>query len=337
MQLTEKKIFNEKGNDSLEARVILGGESTGIMNLNSIRFHWASKLYKTMINNFWIPEKVSLVDDRVTLKELTPDELFALKNTLSFLIALDSMQVNNLPHLSDYVTAPEVSSIFTIQAFQELIHSQSYQYLLLELFTSDEREEIYDYWRENPLLLKRNQAIAEKYQRFVDDRSLENYKLALAADFALEGIYFYNGFNFFYQLASRNKIVNVAKMIKYIENDEVTHVSFMNYLVREVFDLDNESDIAILRDTIMEAAEAEIEWGMEVYGDKILGISKKSTEDYVKYLANQRAKVLGIGTIYKGFSKNPYAYLDADKRENFFETTVTEYSQSSAVSGWDDF
>jgi ribonucleoside-diphosphate reductase beta chain len=337
MQLKEKKIFDQSGNDSLEARKILGGESTGIMNLNSIRFHWASKLYKTMVNNFWIPEKVSLVDDRVTLKELTPDELFALKNTLSFLIALDSMQVNNLPHLSDYVTAPEVSSIFTIQAFQELIHSQSYQYLLLELFTSDEREEIYDYWRENPLLLKRNQAIADKYQRFVDDRTLENYKLALAADFALEGIYFYNGFNFFYQLASRNKIVNVAKMIKYIENDEVTHVSFMNYLVREVFDFDNESDIAILRDTIMEATEAEIEWGMEVYGDKILGISKKSTEDYVKYLANQRAKVLGIGTIYKGFSKNPYAYLDADKRENFFETTVTEYSQSSAVSGWDDF
>ena len=37
------------------------------------------------------------------------------------------------------------------------------------------------------------------------------------------------------------------------------------------------------------------------------------------------------------FTKDPYEYLDTEKRENFFETTVTEYSQSSAVTGWDDF
>ena len=244
------------------------------------------------------------------------------------------MQTANLPKLADYITAPEVSSLFTLQAFQELIHSQSYQYLLQELFPSVDREEIYNYWRSNPLLLERNQFIANQYEKFNENQTLENFKIALAADFALEGIYFYNGFNFFYQLASRNKAPRVAKMIRYIENDEVCHVNFMSSLIRETFD---ESDKEMLRETLRVAAEQEIRWGKEIYGDRILGVSEESTESYVKYLTNQRAKVVKIGTIFPGFNENPYAYLDAKAKSNFFETKVEEYSQSTAVDGWDTF
>jgi ribonucleoside-diphosphate reductase beta chain len=245
------------------------------------------------------------------------------------------MQVTNLPKLSDYITAPEVSAVFTVQAYKELVHSQSYQYILKELFPNLDREEIYNYWRTNPLLLKRNKMIADLYSKFNDNPTEDNFKYALAADFVLEGIFFYNGFNFFYQLASRNKAVGVSKVIKYIENDEVTHVSFMNYLIKDYFV--TEEDKQMLIDVLKLATEEEIDWGHENYGDRILGISKNSTESYLKWLANMRAKLVGLGVIYKGFNTNPYAYLDSKKKENFFETTVTEYSQDTAVAGWDDF
>lgn len=336
-ELTQKKIFDEFGDDSATARQMINGTATGILNLNSVKYQWAPKLYKIMVNNFWIPEKVSLVDDKVTIRELTKDEMEAFKNTLSFLIALDSMQVSNLPNIADYITAPEVGGLFTVQAFQELIHSQSYQYLLQELFPNVEREEIYNHWRNNPLLLKRNKFIAGQYQKFIDDKTIENFKTAVAANFALESIYFYNGFQFFYQLAARNKVANVAKMIKYIENDEVTHVNMFANIIREIFDINNDSDRKILLGNITQAAEQEIEWGKDIYGDRILGISQDSTENYVKYLVNQRTKLLGLGVLYKGYTKNPYEYLSAEKRENFFETKVTEYSRSEAVEGWDDF
>jgi ribonucleoside-diphosphate reductase beta chain len=332
--IKSKKIFDETGSDAVLDRSILNGNSTGIMNLNSIRFKWAPTLMKIMQNNFWLPEKVSLVEDRVSLKELTPDELRALKSTLSFLIALDSMQVNNIPTLSEYITAPEVSALFTVQAYQELVHSQSYQYILQELFPNLEREDIYNYWRTDPILLERNNTIANMYQKFAENKTEDNFKLALAADYVLEGIYFYAGFNFFYQLASRNKGVEIAKIIKYIENDEVTHVSLMNYLIKETF---NEDDMKMLAKVIDTAVQQEIQWGQHTYGDSILGISKESTENYIKYIANNRAKSVGIGVLYKGFTVNPYAYLDMKKKENFFETSVTEYSQSTAVAGWDDF
>ena len=335
--MQQRKVFDENGNDDTNERKLIGGNTTGIANLNSVKYSWATKLYQIMLNNHWIPQKVSLVEDKTTINELTEDEMKAFKSTLSFLIALDSMQTANLPKLSAYITAPEVSAVFTLQEFQELIHSQSYQYLLQELFPNLEREEIYNYWRTNPLLLERNKSIAAKYQQFSDNPTDLNFKKAIAADFALESIYFYNGFNFFYQLASRNKVTEVAKMIKYIENDEATHVSFMNYLIKELFDLKKIEDESILVETLKEAVEQEILWGKAVYGDRILGMSERSTEQYVKYLANQRAKVIGLGILYEGFDKNPYEYLNSEKRENFFETTVTEYSQSSAVDGWNNF
>lgn len=220
MKLETRKIFNSLGDDSMESRQLIGGNPTGIANLNTVKYKWASTLYTIMVGDFWIPQKISLIDDRTSIKELTSDEMAAFKDTLSFLIALDSMQTSNLPKLADYITAPEVSAIFTIQAFQELIHSQSYQYLLQELFPSVEREEIYNRWRDNPILLKRNEFIAEQYDDFNREPNLKSFKRAIAADLALEGIYFFSGFNFFYQLASRNKVSNVAKMIAYIEKDE---------------------------------------------------------------------------------------------------------------------
>lgn len=333
-----RNVFNEFGNDSQEDRNIINGNATGIANLNSVRYKWANDLYRIMLNNFWIPEKVSLVEDRVSIKHLTEDELEAFKNTLSFLIALDSMQTANLPRMNAFITAPEVSAIYTLQEFQELIHSQSYQYILQELFPNMQREEIYNYWRTNPLLLERNKVIASKYEAFNSDPNEKNFKQAIVADFVLEGVYFYSGFDYFYKLASRNKAVQVAKIIRYIEADEVTHVSFMNYQIKELFDVKNkQEDRDLIINTLKEAAEQEIKWCHSIYGDRILGISKDSTEKYVKWLVNQRSKLVGCGVIYKGFDVNPYEYLNAERRENFFETSVTEYSQSTAVNGWDDF
>lgn len=335
--LQPKKVFNELGDDSQISRSIIGGNSTGIANLNSVKYKWATDLYRIMLNNHWIPERTSLVEDKVTIKHLTSDEMQAFKATISFLIALDSMQCANLPRMNAFITAPEVSAIYTLQEFQELIHSQSYQYILQELFPSQQREEIYNHFRDHPLLLQRNKVIAAKYQDFNDKPTVKSFKKAIAADFALEGIYFYQGFNYFYQLASRGKAVQTAKIIRAIENDEVTHVSFMNYQVKELFDVkNNEEDRELLVGTIKEAVQEEIAWSNAIYKN-ILGISEESTEAYLKWLGNQRSKLVGAGVIYKGFDTNPYQYLQDSRRENFFETTVQEYSQSSSVGGWDAF
>jgi ribonucleoside-diphosphate reductase beta chain len=72
-----------------------------------------------------------------------------------------------------------------------------------------------------------------------------------------------------------------------------------------------------------------------------VGINAASTEEYTKWLANQRLALLGMLPLYPEAINNPYKHLErlqdpnADKG-NFFETTVINYTQSSSMKGsWD--
>lgn len=333
--LKRTQLFNIEGDDSKENQHIFGGNPTGILNLNNVKYSWVSGFWRTMLNNHWIPEKVSLVDDKVTVRSLTESELKGIKNTLGFLIFLDSMQVNNLPNIREYITCSGVKTLLTLQEFQEAVHSQSYQYILESLFTNEEREEIYNLWRTNPLLAKRNKYIADQMQDFVDNPTEDNFKRVQIANLALEGIYFYEGFNLFDQLAGRKKLVQSQKIIDYIRTDENSHVALFTKIIHETMDTQKESEM--IYEVMRIACEQEIEWAQETYGNTILGVSKESSAEYVKYLTNARLRALRLDPLYPDVS-NPYTHLEVKSRSNFFESSaVVDYSQSGAVTGWDDF
>lgn len=93
MQLKATPLFNENGGDRYEDQEIINGNPTGIANLNNVRYSWVNPLYRTMVGNFWVPQKVSLVEDRITLSELDEQEEEAVRKTLSFLIFLDSFKL----------------------------------------------------------------------------------------------------------------------------------------------------------------------------------------------------------------------------------------------------
>ena len=91
------------------------------------------------------------------------------------------------------------------------------------------------------------------------------------------------------------------------------------------------------------ATQQEIEWTDYILGNHITGMDKKNTEKYTKYLANKRIMDLGFNPLYPGYTENPYAHFELmsddggeDVKSNFFEATVTNYSQSNAVEGWDE-
>lgn len=337
MILKKPKLFNDLSSDSYEDQVLVGGNPTGISNLNSQRYGWVTPLYRTMMGNFWIPQKVSLVEDSVTIKTLTPDEDAAFKDTLSFLIFLDSYQTNNLPNIVEYITNPGVKNLIHIQTFQEVVHSESYQYVLESLYPSLERDAIYNRWRDNPVLKQRNKMIADIGEAFVEKRDEESFINVICAGYALEGVYFYQGFNYFDQLAHRKKAVQTDKIIDYIRRDEITHMGIFANILRE-FDKDKFRDI--LYNVMDKAASQEIEWCNETYGNRILGISTKSSEQYVKYLVNTRLKTVGLEPIFDMVT-NPYKHIDnalmeGGKRENFFEAgAVTSYDTADSIDGWD--
>ncbi|TCP67101.1 ribonucleotide-diphosphate reductase subunit beta [Baia soyae] len=336
MQLERKKIFNEDGQRGTQR--LINGNTTNLREWNRIKYDWAHKLYRTMLNNFWIPEEIPLASDAKEFQELSPAERRAFDKTISFLNFLDSIQGENLPNINEYVTAPEVSSLLNVQAFQEEIHAQSYSYILDSVCSPETRESIYDEWRNDEHLMKRNRFIADLYQQFVDQKDDRQFIRTCMANFLLESLYFYSGFSFFYALARQGKMTATATIIKYIQRDELTHVVLFQNMIRELRkenpELFTPEFVEELREMTRTAVEHEIEWGKYITNNEIQGINNEVLEKYIKFLSNERLSRLGFEVLYPEIQTHPMKWVESFSNLNatktdFFEQKVTNYTKAS--------
>ena len=72
----------------------------------------------------------------------------------------------------------------------------------------------------------------EIYNAFAERPTIENIIKVLIYSTLLEGLFFYSGFAFFYNLARQNKMVGTSTMISYINRDELEHGRFISELVQ---------------------------------------------------------------------------------------------------------
>ena len=343
-----KKLFNPEGNDS--DRKIINGNTTNVFNLYDVKYQWAfnekSGIFTKMLQNHWIPEKSGLSSDKNSYTKLTPEEQTAFLKILSFLIFLDSIQTNNLGNIQNYITAPEVVLCLSRQQFDEALHSRSYGYILTSIFDRETAMKAIYFWRDDEVLLKRNAFVASKYQNFLDNPTDDNFLKVLVSNFILEGIYFYNGFMFFYNLASRGLMIETSTQIKYINRDELLHCNLFQLILGEV-KRENpdlwERNIDSIYEMFKEAREQEIEFSLKCLGDGILGISEKSIKDYTDYMCNKRLKQIGLKKIFNN-TQNPYKHLsllsgiddENSNKVNIFEGNAISYKQSTFIDGWDE-
>ncbi|MCH5585495.1 ribonucleotide-diphosphate reductase subunit beta [Shimazuella sp. AN120528] len=337
-KLQRKKIFNESGQRGTQR--LINGNTTNLREWNRIKYDWAHKLYRTMLNNFWIPEEIPLASDAKEFQQLTDAERRAFDKTISFLNFLDSIQGENLPNINEYVTAPEVSSLLNIQAFQEEIHAQSYSYILDSVCSPETRENIYDEWRNDEHLLERNRFIADLYEQFVHQKDDKQFVRTCMANFLLESLYFYSGFSFFYALARQGRMTATATIIKYIQRDELTHVVLFQNMIKELQnenpDLFDDNFKEELREMTRTAVEHEIKWGQYITANQIAGLNNETIAKYIKFLSNERLGRLGLPILYPEITAHPMRWVESFSNLNatktdFFEQKVTNYTKASSL------
>lgn len=340
--LKKRKLFNAQGDIELNKRRMINGNTTNLNDFNNMKYTWVSDWYRNAMNNFWIPEEINLSQDIKDYKDLSEVQRKSFDKILSFLIFLDSIQTANLPNLGDYITANEVNLCLSIHAFQEAVHSQSYGYMLDSICSPEKRNEILYQWKTDKYLLERNEFIGNLYNEFYQNPNQENLAKTVVANYILEGIYFYSGFMFFYNLARNGKMMGSAQEIRYINRDENTHLwLFRNILLelkKEEPHLFTDEKIAEYQEMIKEGVRQEIEWGNYVIGSKIEGLTNESVADYIKYLGNLRSQGLGFGVLFEGFEKHPEgmewvsSFADPNLiKTDFFEAKSTAYAKSGAI------
>ena len=341
-KLKRNTLFNPSGDTDLRLRRMIGGNTTNLNDFNNMKYSWVSDWYRQAMNNFWIPEEINLSQDFKDYPRLDKAERTAYDKILSFLVFLDSLQSNNLPTVSEYITANEVNLCLHIQAFQECIHSQSYSYMLDTICSPEERNDILYQWKTDEHLLNRNKFIGDCYNEFHEKRDKFSLMKTLIANFILEGIYFYSGFMFFYNLSRNGKMSGSAQEIRYINRDENTHLwlfrSIILELKKEEPDMFTPDRIKVYEDMMREGVRQEIAWGQYVIGNNVQGLNEQMVSDYIRYLGNLRWSGLGFGFLYDDNRKEPEnmkwvgQYSNANMvKTDFFEAKSTAYAKSTAL------
>ena len=340
--LKKNALFNPEGDTDLALRRMIGGNTTNLNDFNNMKYTWVSDWYRQAMNNFWIPEEINLTQDTKDYPLLTRAERTAYDKILSFLVFLDSLQSNNLPTVSEYVTANEVNLCLHIQAFQECVHSQSYSYMLDTICSPEERNDILYQWKTDGHLLRRNQFIGDCYNDFQRHQTGSTLMKTVIANYILEGIYFYSGFMFFYNLSRNGKMPGSAQEIRYINRDENTHLWLFRNMILELKkeepELFTPDRVAVYEEMMREGVRQEIEWGQYVIGDDIPGLTRQMVSDYIRYLGNLRWNSLGFGDLFEDNRTEPESmrwvsqYANANMvKTDFFEAKSTAYAKSTAL------
>ena len=340
--LKKKPLFNPTGDTEVRLRRMIGGNTTNLNVFNNMRYPWVSDWYRQAMNNFWIPEEINLAQDVKDYPNLSVPERTAYDKILSFLVFLDSIQTANLPCIGEYVTANEVNLCLSIQTFQECVHSQSYSYMLDTICSPTQRDDILYQWKTDEHLLRRNTFIGDLYNEFQVRKDAFTLLKVMMANYILEGIYFYSGFMFFYNLARNGKMPGSAQEIRYINRDENTHLWLFRNIIQELQkenpELFTPGNVQVLKEMLEEGVRQEIAWGHYVIGDDIPGLTREMVSDYIKYLGNLRWSGLGYGTLFEDYDSEPEnmawvsQYSNANLvKTDFFEAKSTAYAKSTAL------
>ncbi|MEK3853625.1 ribonucleotide-diphosphate reductase subunit beta [Cytobacillus sp. FSL H8-0458] len=341
--LKKRQIINQSAPN--KSTSIINGECSNILNWDDVRFSWAYPKYKKMLANFWTPFEINMSQDIKQFPDLTKSEQDAFLKIIGLLALLDSIQTDYAGKVADYITDSSISALMIILAQQEVIHNHSYSYVLSSLVAKQKQDEVFEFWRTEPILAERNEFVVNGYKDFAENPSAENLLKSIVFDVVLEGLFFYSGFAFFYHLARNQKMVATSTMINYINRDEQIHVDLFVKIFKEILkenpELNTNELSEFVQETFEKAAELEIEWARDVIGSKTEGILLSDVEAYIKFYANVRCNQLGYERPFEGYRTNPLrwivAYEEVDHgKSDFFEQKSRQYTKVQIDNGFDE-
>ncbi|MGZ8172978.1 MAG: ribonucleotide-diphosphate reductase subunit beta [Methylobacter sp.] len=311
------------------------------MQIRPVKHDWAMKVLQQMQDNTWDQREVDLSEDakQYATGMLSDGNLIAYKKTLAFLSNLDGIQFNNLTmNIGKHITSPEVSMCIARQTWEEVLHVLSYAQMIESI--GFDPQEIYWMFETDSILAEKNQYIMSSSEILGKTYSAENFVKAIAANIALEGIYFFNGFLVMYTLERQNLMRGSAKMIKLIQKDEETHLflflKMWQTMLNERPELFTEELMRDVLTIIDNAVNHEIVWGKYIISKGVLGLTDKIVEDFIKYLADERLSAMGLSKQYHVSNPVPWFHEASsvnNVEENSFESKISAYS-TGALS-WD--
>lgn len=315
------------------------------------KYDWAWEKYLNACANHWMPQEVNMSADIALWKSvdgLTDAERKIILRCLGYFSTADSLVANNIVlGVYRYITNPEARQYLLRQAFEEAVHTHSYQYCI-ESLGMDEGE-VFNMYNEIPSVarkaawsIKHTHALSDiNFTTGTPENDQELLKNLIAYYVVTEGIFFYCGFSSILSMGRRNKMTGVAEQFQWILRDESSHLNFgidvINQIKIENPHLWTIEFQQVAKSMILEGLTLEMEFARDMMPAGVLGMNAGVMEEYLKFIANRRCIQIGLEQVFPK-ATNPFPWMseimDLRKEKNFFETRVNEYQVGGALS-WD--
>lgn len=333
-----------------EKKVING--TCDVNQLEPFAHEWAWKKYISALSNHWTPMEISMLADIDQWRDpnaLTEAERRIVMRNLGFFSTADSVVVNNLVlSIYKHITSPECRQFLLRQAFEEALHTHSYQHIIQSLGL--DQGEVFNMYHEIDSVRNKSNWALPFAQSLADPNFVtgtheadQRFLRDLVVFFLIfEGIFFYVGFVQILSMGRRGLMVGTSEQFQYILRDESMHLNFgvdlINQIIAEnpaLWTLSLEQEVYRL---ISEGVELEYAYAVDTMPNGVLGLNKDSLLIYLKFIANRRLEQIGLAPLYDNVF-NPFPWMsemiDLKKEKNFFETRVIEYQTGGALS-WDE-
>lgn len=311
-----KTIFNTKNVDPMSQPLFLG-KDLGVQRYDIIKYPVFKKLDSRQMENFWRPEEIELKKDRGDFKEMSDNEKFIFTSNLKYQTMLDSVICRGVPTLLEYVTNTELEACMMTWQFFEKIHSQSYSYIIQNVY-SDSSEVFGGIYQDKEIMKRANSAITD-YNNLMgmDSNSTKTADLkkqiymTIMSINILEAVRFYVSFICSFAFAENKKMAGNADIIKLIKRDEALHLSSTQEILKILHKEDKEGFVKTAEQCqesavkmFENAAKEEKEWASYLFKDgSIIGLNETVLHQYVDWLCMSRRKAIGLP--YDNVGKNP--------------------------------
>jgi len=345
------ELDREKAEAAFAAKRVINGRDTMFFNILPLKYQWAYDLYKTMKNNHWEPEDITMQKDVEQWRsdDISDVERWIIKMGIGYFSAAEGIVGDNVLHVvREVVTAPELKLVLGRHAHEENIHADSLVYMLSSLgLNPHECEAMFE---DIPTIKEKNHFVVSNSRalRRDIDLTVTANKQALAKNIFLfgqvmEGTQFYGLFGMILSLYRQNKFPGIGQMFRYTLRDESNHIEVFRNLLMDL--VDENPDIwtdefkADLRATMAEGIRLEKKFIRDCLPVAGIGLNAEDFETYIDYIADRRLASCGLAPLNDSVS-NPFPWLaemmDIKKETNFFEGRVTEYQKASALAAVDD-
>ncbi|AZV43554.1 ribonucleotide-diphosphate reductase subunit beta [Peribacillus asahii] len=165
-----------------QATAIVNGSASGILNWNDVRDDLAYERLRELEENFWTPFEINMSDDVKQWKDFSEEEEKDTFMKINGLVAiLDSVQPKFFGLLIKYISDPAFQADFIFSMQQEVIHNQSYSYILSSLEKSARQNKAFEMARTEKPIYERNKLIVDVYEKLEDNPTVKNFIEALVA------------------------------------------------------------------------------------------------------------------------------------------------------------